>query len=113
MRRRRRAARRGRGRVSNYAWSARLSPRACAAAARLARELDALGAPVRAIACDTAPLAERAFAERAGLGWIGKHTNLIAPGLGSFVFLGEVVTTLELAAGCAAEEDAAAHARAA
>jgi epoxyqueuosine reductase len=62
----------------------------------LAGELETLGATT-AIACDTAPVAERAFAERAGLGWIGKHTNLIAPGLGSYVFLGEVVTSLELA----------------
>ena len=37
------------------------------------------GKPVTAIACDTKPLAERAFAARAGFGWIGKHTNLIAP----------------------------------
>ena len=50
----------------------------------------------RSIACDTRPLAERAFAARSGLGWVGKHTNVIAPSLGSFVFLGEVVTTLEL-----------------
>jgi epoxyqueuosine reductase len=62
----------------------------------LAGEIEALGGTV-AIACDTAPIAERAFAERAGLGWVGKHTNVIAPGLGSFVFLGEVVTSLALA----------------
>jgi epoxyqueuosine reductase len=46
--------------------------------------------------CDTAPLAERAFAARAGLGWVGKHTSLIVKGLGSAVFLGEIVTTLAL-----------------
>jgi epoxyqueuosine reductase len=86
---------RGHGRVSNYAWSADYHHRMRALLAALARELTALGGRA-AIACDTAPIAERAFAERAGLGWIGKHTNLIAPGLGSFVFLGEVVTSLEL-----------------
>jgi len=48
------------------------------------------------VVCETAPLAERAFAARAGLGWIGKHTSLIVHGLGSAVFLGEIVTTLEL-----------------
>ena len=64
---------------------------------RVAGEIDAAaGEPVTAIACDTRPLAERALAAAAGLGWIGKHTNLISPSLGSFVFLGEVVTTLEL-----------------
>jgi epoxyqueuosine reductase len=64
---------------------------------RIAREIDAIaGEPASAVACDTAPLAERALAARAGLGWTGKHTNLIVPGAGSFVFLGEVVTTLDL-----------------
>jgi epoxyqueuosine reductase len=88
--------RRGRGRVSNYAWSNDYHRRMRAMLRVLASELETLGATT-AIACDTAPVAERAFAERAGLGWIGKHTNLIAPGLGSYVFLGEVVTSLALA----------------
>jgi epoxyqueuosine reductase len=86
-----------RGRVSNYAWSDDYHRRMKAMLAALARALEALGATT-AIACDTAPVAERAFAERAGVGWIGKHTNLIAPGLGSYVFLGEVVTSLALEA---------------
>ena len=89
---------RGRGRVSNYAWSSDYHHLMRALLARVAAAIDALvGASVTRIACDTAPIAERAFAERAGLGWIGKHTNLIAPGVGSFVFLGEIVTTLALA----------------
>lgn len=86
------------GRVSNYAWSADYHRRMRALLAEVASAIDeAAGLPVTAIACDTKPLAERAFAAQAGLGWIGKHTNLIAPTLGSFVFLGEVVTTLALA----------------
>ena len=86
----------GRGRVSNYAWSNDYHRRMKTMLGALADALHELGATT-AIACDTAPVAERAFAERAGVGWIGKHTNLIAPGLGSYVFLGEVVTSLELA----------------
>jgi epoxyqueuosine reductase len=45
---------------------------------------------------DDAPVLERAWAARAGLGFIGKNGLVIAPGLGSFVLLGEVVTTLPL-----------------
>jgi epoxyqueuosine reductase len=87
------------GRVSNYAWSSDYHRRLRELLRAVADEIDAAaGAQVTAIACDTRPLAERAFAARAGLGWIGKHTNLIAPKLGSFVFLGEIVTTLELPA---------------
>jgi epoxyqueuosine reductase len=88
--------RRGHGRVSNYAWSQDYHRRMRPLLAEVVRAIEGLGGSAVA-ACDTAPLAERAFAERAGLGWIGKHTNLIAPGLGSFVFLGEVVTSLDLA----------------
>lgn len=42
---------------------------------------------------DSAPLLERYWAWKAGLGWIGKNTQLILPGKGSFFFLGEIVTT--------------------
>jgi len=89
--------RRGHGRVSAYAWSHDYHHRMQTLLRAIAARIDALaGASVTRVACDTAPLAERAFAARAGLGWIGKHTSLIVKGLGSAVFLGEIVTTLEL-----------------
>lgn len=49
--------------------------------------------------CDDVPVLERAWAARAGLGFIGKNGLLIVPGVGSMVLLGEVVTTLSLPAG--------------
>lgn len=45
---------------------------------------------------DTAPVMEREHAARAGMGWVGKHTLLIHPRLGSYTLLGGVLTTLEL-----------------
>jgi len=46
--------------------------------------------------CDSAPVLEKAIAEKAGLGWIGKHTNVINSKAGSWFFLGEIYTNLHL-----------------
>lgn len=54
--------------------------------------------PFDALACvDTAPIIERELAAAAGIGWIGKNTLVMHESLGSFLFLGEIVTTLDLA----------------
>ncbi len=45
---------------------------------------------------DTGPLLEKAIAERAGVGWIGKHTNVITQEIGSWVFLSEIILNLDL-----------------
>jgi epoxyqueuosine reductase len=45
---------------------------------------------------DSAPVLDRAWAQKAGLGWIGKNTNLISKKVGSFFFLAELITDLEL-----------------
>jgi epoxyqueuosine reductase len=54
---------------------------------------------------DTGPLLERDFAQRAGIGFVGKHTNVISRRLGNWIFLAEIITTLEL------EPDAPEHNR--
>lgn len=48
------------------------------------------------VCVDTAPIREKYWAQRAGIGFVGKNNLLIIPGKGSFFFLGEVVTTLAL-----------------
>ena len=46
---------------------------------------------------DSAPVLDKSWAKRSGLGWIGKHTNLITPKRGSYFFIGEIILDLELA----------------
>jgi len=87
----------GYGRVARYAWGqdyhAVLGDRLRRLEARIL-ELSP-GAVTRAYV-DTGPIMEKAWAERAGLGWIGKHSNLVSAEFGSWLVLGEVLTTLAL-----------------
>jgi epoxyqueuosine reductase len=66
---------------------------------RLAQQLLARIGPFGYRVCvDSAPVLEKALARNAGLGWIGKHTNLLSRDAGSWFFLGEILTDLPLPA---------------
>jgi epoxyqueuosine reductase len=86
-----------RGRVARYAWGRdyhRVLERKLKA---LCGWLDERVPGVRSRPLvDYGPLAERAFAARAGIGWVGKSTNLLAPGVGSWTLLADLITTAEL-----------------
>lgn len=87
----------GHGRVARYAWGSDYHE-------VLGANLTRLEAYIKRVApdamtrsyVDTGPVMEKAWAERGGLGWIGKHSNLVSPRFGSWLLLGEILTTLEL-----------------
>jgi epoxyqueuosine reductase len=95
-----------RGRIARYArgddYHAVIRKRLHRLADELAR--DHPGEAFRACV-DTAPVPERELAQRAGLGAAGKHTLLIEPGVGSYLLLGEIVTTLALEPSAPCAED--------
>lgn len=86
------------GKVSRYAWGDDYHE-------VLGEKLRALLAHIKAecpeaegkVCVDIQPLMDKAWGVRAGLGWIGKHSNLITPEYGSWVFVGELLLNLELA----------------
>ena len=90
----------GRGWVSRYAWGEDYHQVIETRLRELVEKIAAEEADADAdfkICVDTSPLLERAYAHRAGLGWIGKNTCLINERIGSWVFLGEILTSLDLA----------------
>ena len=85
------------GYVSRYALGRDYHKILRRALATLAQTLQGRIGPFGYRVCvDSAPVLERAHARDAGLGWIGKHTNLIARDAGSWFFLGEILTDLPL-----------------
>ena len=88
--------RRDRGAISVYARGRDYHDLVKKRLKRVARWLVAeSGAEVK-VFVDTAPVAEKPLAQAAGLGWQGKHTNLVSRDLGSWFFLGSIFTTLDL-----------------
>jgi epoxyqueuosine reductase len=85
------------GYVSRYAMGRDYHRVMRPALARLAEDIAAQVAPHDyRVYVDTGPVLEKALARNAGLGWIGKHTNLIARDAGSLFFIGEILTDLPL-----------------
>jgi epoxyqueuosine reductase len=72
---------------------------------KLARQIEEHAGPFGyRVFVDSAPVLEKALAEKAGLGWIGKHSNLINKQAGSWFFLGEIFTDLPLPTDAPADE---------
>jgi epoxyqueuosine reductase len=82
--------------ISRYAWGEDYHDVLRRGLEKLAARLLESGPFEYKICVDTAPLLERSYARQAGLGWIGKNTCLINQQGGSWFFLGELVTSLEL-----------------
>ncbi|HYM37164.1 MAG TPA: tRNA epoxyqueuosine(34) reductase QueG [Nitrospiraceae bacterium] len=87
----------GHGRIARYAWGKDYHDVLQARLGQLEDRIGILapGAGTRSYV-DTGPVMEKAWAQQAGLGWIGKHSNLVSTRFGSWLVLGEVLTTLEL-----------------
>ncbi len=86
-----------RGKISRYAWGEDYHDIVGGRLERLAAALIELSPGARArVSVDAGPAMDKAWAVRAGIGWLGKHTNVITRDYGSWIFLGEVVTDAEL-----------------
>ena len=87
----------GYGRIARYAWGEDYHHVFGDRLAILEKKIQELAPGVLTKSyVDTGPIMEKAWAQRAGLGWIGKHSNLVSSEHGSWLLLGEILTTLAL-----------------
>lgn len=85
------------GRISRYAWGDDYHDVLRDKLKELLEWIRERAPEVEGRACvDSAPIMDKAWAVRAGLGWLGKHTNVITRQYGSWVFLGELLLSIEL-----------------
>ena len=83
--------------VSNYAWGDDYHEVLKGKIFRLLADIQEIHPDIGGLVCvDTSPVMEKAWARHAGIGWIGKHTNVITRDYGSWVFLGELILDHEL-----------------
>jgi len=83
--------------ISNYAWGDDYHDVVKRKLRKLVPNIQKVKPEVRGLVCvDTSPVLEKAWAQRAGLGWLGKHTNFITRDYGSWLFLGELILDIEL-----------------
>ncbi|MDP6852468.1 MAG: tRNA epoxyqueuosine(34) reductase QueG [Candidatus Marinimicrobia bacterium] len=83
--------------ISNYAWGDDYHEVVKNRMYDLYSTLQGIEPEIRGIvAVDTSPITEKDWAQKAGLGWLGKHTNLITREFGSWLFLGELLLNVEL-----------------
>jgi len=82
---------------SNYAWGDDYHNVLKSRLKILLEWIKSSSADIKGVACvDTSPVMEKVWAEKAGLGWQGKHTNLISRDYGSWLFLGEIILNIPL-----------------
>jgi epoxyqueuosine reductase len=87
----------GEMKISNYAWGDDYHDLLKERLYQLLKLVKERLPNVKGVVCvDTSPVMEKVWAQRAGLGWIGKHTNLISRDYGSWLFLGELILDCEL-----------------
>ena len=82
---------------SNYAWGEDYHSVIKTKLFSLLKTINKKSPEAKGLVCvDTAPIMEKVWAQRAGLGWQGKHTNLISTDYGSWLFLGEIILDIDL-----------------
>tara|TARA_B100000029_G_scaffold130835_1_gene124450 strand:- start:1006 stop:1944 length:939 start_codon:yes stop_codon:yes gene_type:complete len=85
------------GKISNYAWGDDYHLILKSHLYNLLDEIKKIEPNIHGVVCvDTSPIMEKEWAQKSGIGWVGKNTNIITTDFGSWIFLGELLINFEL-----------------